>query len=322
MADDNTPDRNPHLSPGNEEDDRDDLTIRPRPGIDRRNHSLTLRRALLFYAILVVFFWVVTIIVAVGGRGLRGLPPVASPNMTDQETTLIVFTLIASPIMMFVIAFPIYSFFAWRSKGQPRRPAPYLTATRGQIIGWIAITVFHAMLLYAWGLIFLRRIDRPPAPNKNTLIVDVLGEQWNWNFTYPQYNNAQSEVLELPVDRPVTFIITSADVTHSFEVPNFGRERDAVPGVLTNFEAIPTAMGSYTIRCYELCGMFHTYMEQPMYIVSSDKFTSWVHSLPVQNSWAWPINGAGIPNSIEKRQPPPGINPKPSTVNPTLAVPN
>ena len=102
-----------------------------------------------------------------------------------------------------------------------------------------------------------------------------------------QYGNVQSTSLELPVNQPVDFDITSVDVQHSFWIPAFGVKQDAVPGETTTISATPSQMGTYVVRCAELCGLYHAYMETPVYVVSASAFQTWVS--PAADTGAYPV---------------------------------
>src|SRR6185437_4081023 len=176
--------------------------------------------------------------------------PLVSERATDNFLTLIVFTCIAVPVFMFVMVFGFYSLWAFRQRRRPEHDGPPILASRNVIIAWVAITTTHAAVLFFWGLIFLGRADAAPPPQLSQLQVDVTAEQWQFNFTYPQYGNAQSVILELPLNRPVYFTITSVDVVHSFSVPALGFKEDAVPGIFTHIRTTPTSLGTYPLRCF------------------------------------------------------------------------
>lgn len=225
---------------------------------------------------------------------LNGIVPAAADRTNDSNLTLEVFTVLSVPVFMLVMVVAFYAFFHWRSPGRPLHDGPPLRASRGIQIAWVAISAILVTALYAWGLIFLNRADAAPAPGSNVLHIDVVGEQWNWNFTYPQYGNAQSDVLEVPLNRPILFQITSLDVDHSFSVPAWSLKEDAVPGDFTYIRVTPNKMGDYSVRCYELCGMFHAYMEAPVRVVSASDFSKWVATQP--RGFPWGIGGAGVPS--------------------------
>lgn len=260
-----------------------------------------LRNAIYIYAVLVVLGVVAVILLS---PWIESWQPVASDRSADNFLTLIVFTAIAVPVFMFVMVFGFSNlyFFRHRNRERPEGDGPPVVATGGQQIAWIAITALHALVLFAWGLIFLGRADAAPPPGSNVLNIDVTAEQWQFNFTYPQYNDGQTNILEVPVDRPIFFTITSLDVVHSFSVNELGFKQDAVPGTFTHIRVRPEKIGAYSLRCYELCGIYHTYMQQPVRVVTAAEFASWVTSLKI-HGYPWGINGAGVPSG---GPPPPG----------------
>ncbi|MGH2516007.1 MAG: cytochrome c oxidase subunit II, partial [Ktedonobacterales bacterium] len=223
-------------------------------------------------------------------------PAVAAEHASDYVATMIVFTLLAMPVFALVVVFPFYAYYHWRTTPAPVRDGPPIRAGKGIQIVWVGVSTFLVICLYAWGLIFLNRADAAPPPGSNVLHVDVTGEQWNWDFTYPQYGNAQSDMLVVPVNRPILFQITSIDVDHSFSVPDWGIKEDAVPGQFTYIRATPSQMGDFSVRCYELCGLFHAYMEAPVRVVSATDFTAYLAKQPT--GYPWGISGAGVPNQF------------------------
>lgn len=260
-----------------------------------------IRRAIITWAIATVVGILVVLWVP---PHLVGLTRSAGNKSNDYNLTMMAFTVAAVPVFMLVIVFALDSLYHFRSHDMPMTDASPIQAGRGIQITWVVVSAILVMGLFAWGLIFLDRIDAAPAPGTNVLHVDVTGEQWNWDFTYPQYGNAQSETLEVPINRPILFQITSLDVQHSFSVPAFAIKEDAIPGQFTYIRVTPTALGDYTVRCYELCGMFHTYMQEPVRVVSAAQFATWVGAQ--KTGYPWGIGGASTPNYSPSKAPSPG----------------
>jgi len=119
------------------------------------------------------------------------------------------------------------------------------------------------------------------ATTSNTLVVQVTAQQWQWTFNYPQYSATSrgAQVIELPVNRPVEFYVTSDDVLHGFSIRALGVRVDANPGEVTTTAVVtPTQIGPYVVQCVELCGLLHSDMWEAVNVVSADAFNSWIQS--------------------------------------------
>jgi heme/copper-type cytochrome/quinol oxidase subunit 2 len=85
-----------------------------------------------------------------------------------------------------------------------------------------------------------------------------------------------SEYVVLPVGVPIKVLITSADVLHSWSIPNFGIKVDAVPGRINQFVFEIKQCGFYRGQCSELCGTMHGYMPIIVKAVPVKEFEQWV----------------------------------------------
>jgi cytochrome c oxidase subunit II len=252
---------------------------------DSSNHIL---RATIIWAVCTAVTLVVFILVAPHLEGWNILPPMASPTSNDIYSVMFLFTLLSIPVFYMVVVYGFYSGFNFK---RGRRFTRAFTPPTSLPVIWIVASFVLVTFLYVYGLTFLGKVDA--APPSDALIVNVTGEQWLWNYSYPQYGNAESTVLELPVNRPVIFDIHSIDVQHSFWIPAFGIKQDAVPGEETSTSTTPNKMGTYVVRCAELCGLYHAYMETPVYVVSEFDFNTWITQQPLpaqsQSSLIQPI---------------------------------
>src|SRR5439155_6396662 len=82
--------------------------------------------------------------------------------------------------------------------------------------------------------------------------------------------------LELPSSTSIELHVTSLDVTHSFWAYELGVKADAVPGADNIVFVHPRRTGSFSIRCAELCGLWHGHMFQTGQVVSGDQFKAWI----------------------------------------------
>ena len=232
-----------------------------------------LRRVLIIWAVLSVIGIAVWLAVAP-----YILPAAASNLDSTDEFTIMVLTVLAVPVAMFVWVFLGYSLFAFRVKERPTEDGALLQPKPMLQIGWLGITSVLCLFLLIWGMVAF--YQETAAVASNTLVVRVTGQQWLWSFDYPQYGaSSQSQVIELPMNRPVQFIVTSEDVLHGFSIRALGVRVDANPGEMTTTPIVtPTQMGSYTVNCVELCGLYHSYMFEAVNVVSADAFNSWILS--------------------------------------------
>lgn len=215
----------------------------------------------------------------------------ASEIMKDIEQTVFVFTIVSIPITAFVFAVLLYSLIGWKQVSgdePPMQDSPAIRTNRIGVILWTFVSSLLAFFLVVWGLIELAQItansygtisaDQQPGDN-NSVIVNVTGQQWVWTFAYPQHDGIVSNVLYLPKDKPVYFNITSKDVIHSFWLVELGVKIDANPGAITQTGVTPNKEGVFNLRCAELCGMHHAYMETEIRVVSQEVFDAWTREM-------------------------------------------
>ena len=106
--------------------------------------------------------------------------------------------------------------------------------------------------------------------------MQVIGQQWNWTYRFPSYGGLETAHLELPAAQDIELHVTSLDVVHSFWAYQLGVKADAVPGVDNIAFVHPRKLGNFTIRCSELCGLWHGHMYQTGQVVSAHEFASWI----------------------------------------------
>jgi cytochrome c oxidase subunit 2 len=120
---------------------------------------------------------------------------------------------------------------------------------------------------------------------KEAHVVNVVGRQWSWSFNYVDQNvyeagtPAQEPELWLPVNNLIRFELTSADVIHSWWVPNFLFKMDAIPGRTNSFELTPNKIGTFSGKCAELCGRDHSRMFFVVKVVSQADYDAHIADL-------------------------------------------
>jgi cytochrome c oxidase subunit 2 len=121
--------------------------------------------------------------------------------------------------------------------------------------------------------------------------IQVVGSKWQWAFNYLDEQATQGEdvydfgtpaqpaELWLPLGESVRFNLTSPDVIHSFWIPEFYFKMDVVPGRENSFDMTPTREGTFTGRCAELCGLYHSRMIFKVKVVSPEEYQAHLRDL-------------------------------------------
>ncbi len=204
------------------------------------------------------------------------LPDQASLQAVTIDRMFNYHILMISFLFSLIVVFMVYSIIVFRQKKDETGFGKFFKGSTKLEIFWTIIplgTVVFFSYLGAVSLAETRNIEA------KALKVNVTAGQWYWSFEYPDYG-ITSDSLYLPVNRQVDLSMTSVDVIHSFWVPEFRVKQDVLPGdnLVKELRFTPTKIGEYTVRCAELCGGAHAYMNSPVIVVSESGFTDWVDS--------------------------------------------
>jgi cytochrome c oxidase subunit 2 len=112
----------------------------------------------------------------------------------------------------------------------------------------------------------------PPAP----LTVQVRGHQYWWEVRYPQAGVTSANELHVPVATPVRLELSSADVLHSFWVPELVGKTDLVPGQVNVTWLRVEQAGRYRGQCAEYCGLQHAHMALLVVAEPPQGFAAWL----------------------------------------------
>jgi cytochrome c oxidase subunit 2 len=172
---------------------------------------------------------------------------------------------------------------------------------------WTIIPCFILLYIAIPSFILLYASSEYLEPN---IIIKVIGHQWYWNIeytyleiskfiestkklvlehkVYDSYMKIEDDLkvgelrlletntpLVLPISMPITAIVTSTDVIHSWALPNLGIKIDAVPGRLNQISFFINKPGVYYGQCSEICGVNHGFMPITMYAVKPNNFYSY-----------------------------------------------
>jgi cytochrome c oxidase subunit 2 len=201
-----------------------------------------------------------------------GLMPVAASAQAGPIDWLFDLEIKAMSFFFALIIVPlVYSLIVFRRRAGDKTDAEHIEGNTGLEITW---TVIPLVIVIALGYIGANNLAQVRAIDPQAEQIKVVGLQWTWRFEYPQ--GFTSNTLYLPVNRQVVLKMESLDVIHSFWVPEFRLKQDLVPGRVEEYRITPTLVGDFKVRCAELCGTSHAYMEGPIKVLSQKDYDAWV----------------------------------------------
>ncbi|HEX6989183.1 MAG TPA: cytochrome c oxidase subunit II [Bacillota bacterium] len=241
---------------------------------------------------------------AVVASGVWWLPPLAS-NWTGLDNMILITTLVTG--VVFVVTHLVLAYLVFRYRRNRAEKADYID-DNPRLERWlltVTALIIAAMLvpgLFAYGEVVAQPGD--------ALVVEVLGEQWRWNYRFPGADGTfgrtdvnlitsdnvfgldlsdpaaaddvvlVGEALYLPVNQPVRLQFRSKDVLHNFWVPEFRVKIDAVPGTITESWIVPAREGTFQAACAEYCGIAHYVMVSDIHVVDAGSFEQWLSERP------------------------------------------
>ncbi len=208
-----------------------------------------------------------------------------SSSAASQQFDINVMAIVAAPVMLGVFTYFGYALAVWRQRegDDEDGPGPLPGEVRVQA-SWITITTVLVLGLFGFGTYQLivpagAGAGEGPSPiwkpGGAPLQVQVIAQQWTFTYRYPQYGGMETTQLVLPAGQAVEFHVTSLDVVHSFWAYQLGVKADANPGVDDVAYTTPRHTGGFTVRCAELCGLWHGAMYDYGSVVSVSAFRSW-----------------------------------------------
>jgi len=223
----------------------------------------------LVVGILVIVMAVLTYV----GLDAAGLMPAQASAQAVSIDWLWNWQLVVISFLFSLIVVPlVYSLVVFRRKKGETGDGVHIEGNTPLEIAWTVVPLFIVLAFAYMGAYSLgetRRVD-PTA-----MVVKVQARQFAWTFEYPELGIVSNE-LHIPVNKQVLLKMESADVIHSFWVPEFRVKQDVVPGRVTEYRITPTLIGDYKVRCAELCGSSHAYMESPVIVDSQSDYDAWI----------------------------------------------
>lgn len=224
-----------------------------------------------------------------------------------QQFDITVMAVMCAPVLIFIWVYFGYALITWRHREGDEEDGPPIYGNTKIQATWITITSVIVLGLFVFGTVELiapagAGAGEGPSPiwkpsgtvstaswspgSNHTLQVQVIGQEWWFTYRFPQFGGMESTRLVLPQGTPVEFHVTSLDVIHSFWAYQLGVKADANPGVDNVAYTTPEHPGGFTVRCNELCGLWHGAMFNYGTVVTPSQFQSWANGMQAKEGSA------------------------------------
>jgi cytochrome c oxidase subunit 2 len=206
--------------------------------------------------------------------------PVSTPAFAIRDLSYFVLG-ICAVIFVVVSGLLTYSLVRFRHRrGEEAREPPQIYGSNQIELAWTVVPVLIVVILF---LATARHIFgiQGVHPSANALQVTIVGHQWWWEIRYPRLGIITANELHVPVSdpanpRPIFLTLESADVIHSFWVPQLAGKMDVIPNKANRVWIDPHTPGLYVGQCAEYCGLQHAGMLLRVIVQPEDAFTRWV----------------------------------------------
>jgi cytochrome c oxidase subunit II len=142
------------------------------------------------------------------------------------------------------------------------------------VVGGVVVPLVILLVVFGATVRAMRFVPSTAPPE--ALVIEVVGHQFWWEVRYPEQGVTVRDELHLPVGRPVNLQLTSADVIHSFWVPELAGKLDLLPDGTNTLVLQADQPGRHTSRCAEYCGLEHTRMVLTVVAESEERYAAWV----------------------------------------------
>ena len=221
-----------------------------------------------------------------GGCNMVVMNPMG--DVALQQRNLVIF----ATALMLLIVIPVIALvgiFAWRyraSNTAARYEPDWDHSTQLELVIWAAplliviclgaVTWTGTHLLDPYRPIERLAKGRPVPPGTRPLEVQVVALDWKWLFIYPEYGVATVNELAAPVDRPITFRLTSSSVMNAFYVPTLAGMIYAMPSMETKLHAVINTPGNYAGFSSNYSGAGFSGMRFRFHGMDKTAFAAWI----------------------------------------------
>ncbi|HMQ50576.1 MAG TPA: cytochrome c oxidase subunit II [Anaerolineae bacterium] len=142
------------------------------------------------------------------------------------------------------------------------------------VFGGLLLPAVVLGIVYVSAIWTMRALAAPAEADE--IVIEIVGHQYWWEIHYPDFEVTTANEIHLPAGQPVRLRVTSADVIHSFWVPELHGKIDLIPGQVNGFWLQADEPGIYLGLCAEFCGVQHAKMLLRVVAEPPERFAAWL----------------------------------------------
>lgn len=204
----------------------------------------------------------------------------ASPAAIERDNALFVIG-ISAAIFVVVASLVIYAIVKYRVRGKPDGAEP--TQVYGSLeleLAWTVIPILIVFIIMGVSSRIVFSVENASQPPETTHLT-LIGHQWWWEIRYPGSNVVTANEIHVPIGdksaKRATYLdLRSADVIHSFWVPQLAGKVDLIPNRANQIWIDPRQAGIYLGNCAEYCGTQHAKMLLRVFAEPKQDFENWL----------------------------------------------
>jgi cytochrome o ubiquinol oxidase subunit 2 len=194
--------------------------------------------------------------------------------------------LIDATLLMLIIVIPVILIswaFAWRYRASNKKATYRPDEAHNNVIEffcWLVPCIIILVLsIMTWRSSHELDPYRPIASDQKTLVIQVISLDWKWLFIYPDQNIATINFLQIPVNTPVQFLITSDAPMNSLEIPQLAGQIYSMGGMQTQLYIMGHEVGDYMGLSTNISGEGFSDMNFVVRVSTAEQFQQWVNTV-------------------------------------------
>jgi cytochrome o ubiquinol oxidase subunit 2 len=194
--------------------------------------------------------------------------------------------LLDSVLLMLIVVIPailLTLVFAWKyraSNTSARYSPEWSHSTLIEIIVWtVPCVIIGILAVMTW--ITSHTLDpyRPLDTNAKPMTIQAIALNWKWLFIYPDEKIATVNYVQIPVNRPVQFLITADAPMNSLDIPQLAGQIYAMAGMQTKLNLMANQLGDYRGQSTNISGIGFSDMKFIVRASSKEDYAQWVNKV-------------------------------------------